>query len=64
MIGVLNRQAEVRMKALRGVFLLLAVTAGCFADNGVKQEISKAARVFMAIFGVLFVIGEAMELLS
>ena len=63
-MGALIRQVEVRVKALRGIFLLMIVIAGCFADNGVKKEISKAARVFMAIFGVLFVIAEAMELLS
>jgi hypothetical protein len=52
------------MKALRGVFLMLAACAGCFADGSVKRDISKAARVFTAIFGVLFIIAEAMELLS
>jgi hypothetical protein len=52
------------MKALRGVFFMLAACAGCFADGSVKTEISKVARVFVALFGALFVIAEAMELLS
>jgi hypothetical protein len=52
------------MTALRGEFLMLTACAGCFADGSVKRDISKAARVFTAIFGVLFIIAEAMELLS
>ena len=52
------------MKALRGVFFFLAATAGCFADGSVKRDVSKVARVFVALFGALFVIAEAMELLS
>src|SRR5262245_7895740 len=52
------------MRALRGLFFFLAACAGCFADGSVKQEISKTARVFVALFSVLFVIAEAMELLS
>jgi hypothetical protein len=52
------------MKALRGVFFFLAASAGCFADGSVKRDVSKVARVFVALFGALFVIAEAMELLS
>ncbi len=52
------------MKALRGIFFLLAACAGCFADNSVKRDIAKGARVFTAIFTVLFIIAEAMELLT
>lgn len=52
------------MRALRGIFLLLAASAGCFADTSVKRDIAKVARVFVAVFTVLFVIAEAMELLS
>lgn len=52
------------MKALRGVFFFLATIAGCFADGSVRADISKVARVFVALFGALFVIAEAMELLS
>lgn len=52
------------MRALRGIFLMLAATAGCFADGSVKRDISKVARVFVAVFSVLFVIAEAMELMS
>lgn len=52
------------MRALRGLFLLLAASAGCFADGSVKRDIAKTARVFVAVFTVLFVIAEAMELLS
>jgi hypothetical protein len=52
------------MKALRGVFFFLAATAGCFADGSVKRDVSKVARVFVALFGALFVIAEAMELLG
>jgi hypothetical protein len=52
------------MKAMRWVFFFLAACAGCFADGSVKRDISRAARVFTAIFGVLFIIAEAMELLS
>ena len=47
-----------------GVGYVGLVTAACFADNSVKAEIAKAARVFVAIFSVLFVIAEAMELMS
>jgi hypothetical protein len=57
-------QPETHMRALRGVFFFVAATAACFADNSVKAEISKAARVFAAIFSVLFVVAEAMELMS
>ncbi len=49
---------------MRGVFFFLAACAGCFADGSVKAEISKVARVFTALFAVLFVIAEAMELMS
>ncbi len=52
------------MKALRGVFLFIAASAGCFSDNSVKADIAKVGRVFLAIFGVLFIIAEAMELMS
>jgi hypothetical protein len=52
------------MKALRGVFFFLAATAGCFADGSVRRDVSKVARVFVALFGALFVVAEAMELLS
>ena len=52
------------MKALRGVFFFLAACAGCFSDGSVKREISKTARVFVALFSVLFIIAEAMELMS
>lgn len=52
------------MKAMRWVFFFLAACAGCFADGSVKREISKVARVFVAVFTVLFVIAEAMELLT
>jgi hypothetical protein len=52
------------MKALRGIFFFLAACAGCFSDGSVKSDISKVARVFVALFSVLFVIAEAMELLS
>lgn len=52
------------MSALRGVFFFLAACAGCFSDGSVKAEISKIARVFVAIFSVLFVVAEAMELMS
>jgi hypothetical protein len=49
---------------MRWVFFFLAACAGCFADSSVKREISKVARVFVALFTVLFVVAEAMELLS
>jgi hypothetical protein len=49
---------------MRWVFFFLAACAGCFADGSVKREIAKVARVFVAIFTVLFVLAEAMELLS
>ncbi|MGB3934540.1 MAG: hypothetical protein WBL29_02380 [Burkholderiales bacterium] len=52
------------MKAMRWVFFFLAACAGCFADGSVRRDISKVARVFVAIFSVLFVVAEAMELLS
>lgn len=52
------------MRAMRWVFFFLAACAGCFADGSVKRDISKVARVFTAIFGVLFIIAEAIELLS
>ena len=52
------------MKALRGLFFFLAACAGCFSDGSVKRDIAKVARVFVGVFTVLFVIAEAMELLS
>ncbi len=56
--------AEVVLKALRGLFFFGAACAGCFADGSVKKDIAKAARVVVAIFTVLFVVAEAMEMLS
>ena len=52
------------MKALRGLFFFSAATAACFADTSVKPEIMKGARVVTAIFTVLFVVAEAMELIA
>jgi len=52
------------MKALRGVFFFLAACAGCFADGSVKPEIAKVARIFVGILTALFVVAEAMELMS
>jgi hypothetical protein len=52
------------MKALRGVFFFMAACAGCFSDGSVKPEIAKIGRVLVAVFSVMFVIAEAMELMS
>jgi hypothetical protein len=52
------------MKALRGVFFFVAAAAACFSDNGVKRDIARVARVVVAVSGVLFIIAEAIELLS
>ncbi len=52
------------MRALRSVFFFAAASAACFADNSVKRSIARTARVFVALFTVLFIIAEAMELLS
>jgi len=54
----------VAMKALRGVFFFCAAGAGCFADGSVKPEIAKVGRLLLAMFSVLFVIAEAMEMLT
>ena len=51
-------------RSLRGLFFSVAATAGCFADGSVKKEVSKVARVVLAMSSVLFIIAEAMELLS
>jgi hypothetical protein len=59
-----NLRTEVDMKALRGVFFFGAALAGCFSDGSVKVEIAKAARVCAAILTVLFVIAEAIELMT
>jgi hypothetical protein len=64
MMTPLTQKAEIPMKALRGLFFFIAATAGCFSDNSVKKDISKAARVVVAISSVLFVVAEAMELMS
>jgi hypothetical protein len=64
MMTALTQKAEIHMKALRGLFFLIAATAGCFSDNSVQKDIAKVARVVVAISGVLFVIAEAMELMS
>ncbi|MCC6211311.1 MAG: hypothetical protein IT513_09745 [Burkholderiales bacterium] len=52
------------MKALRSVFFFAAASAACFADNSVKRGIARTARVFVALFSVLFVVAEAMDLLG
>jgi hypothetical protein len=52
------------VKALRGTFFLLAAAAGCFSDNGVKRDIARGARVLAAVFTLLFIVAETMELLS
>ncbi len=52
------------MKALRGVFFFIAASAACFADNSVKSDVAKPARAVLGLASVLFVIAEAMELLS
>ncbi len=62
--GPSNQPVEVVVRALRGVFFFLAACAGCFADGSVKHDISKVARVFVALFTTLFIVAEAMELMS
>lgn len=52
------------MRALRGVFLILAACTACFSDNSVMRSVANPARVFTAIFGALFVIAEIMELMA
>jgi hypothetical protein len=52
------------MKALRGLFLVGAFSAACFSDNSVKRHVAIVGRVFTLLFTVLFVIAEAMELMS
>jgi len=52
------------MKALRGVFFFVAAAAACFSDSGVKRDVARLARVVVAVSGVLFLIAEAMDLLS
>jgi hypothetical protein len=52
------------MRAMRGLFFFLGTCSGCFVDSGVKKEIAKTARIALAIFTVLFVVAEAMELMS
>jgi hypothetical protein len=64
MMPAFIRQLESQMRALRGVFFFVAASAACFADNSVKPEIAKSARVFVGIFSVLFAVAEAMELMS
>lgn len=51
------------MKALRGLFFFAAAVAACFSDNGVQRGIMRTARAATAVFTVLFVIAEAMELM-
>ncbi len=52
------------MRALRGAFFFIAASAACFADNSVKVDVAKPARLVLGLASVLFVIAEAMELLS
>jgi hypothetical protein len=64
--GVCSRKLGKRilMRALRGVFLILAACTACFSDNSVMRSVANPARVFTAIFGALFVIAEIMELMA
>jgi len=52
------------MRALRGVFFFIAASAACFADGSVKRDIARAARIVVGISSVLFLIAEAIELIS
>ena len=52
------------MRALRSLFFVAAAAAACFSDSGVKRNVYIIGRVFLAIFSVLFLIAEAMELMS
>lgn len=52
------------MRAMRGIFFFIAAAAACFSDNSVKRDISRAARIVVGIASVLFLVAEAIELIS
>ncbi len=52
------------MKALRSLFFFAAAITACFSDNGVQRGIMRTARVATAVFTVLFIVAEVMELMA
>lgn len=58
------RYEERAVKALRGLFFCLAAAAGCFSDSGVKKSVYLTGRVLVAVFTVLFLVAEAMDLMA
>jgi hypothetical protein len=52
------------VKALRGLFFCLAAAAGCFSDSGVKKSVYLTGRVLVAVFTVLFLVAEVMDLMA
>ena len=52
------------MRAMRGLFFVLAAASACFADSGVKRSVYLLARVCVGIFTALFVVAEIMDLIA
>ncbi len=52
------------MRAFRSLFISLAFGTACFSDNSVQKGVAKTGRVLTALFTVLFIVAEAMELMA
>jgi hypothetical protein len=52
------------VKALKNLFFVLAAAAGCFSDSGVKKSVYVTGRIMVAVFAVLFLAAEVMELMT
>ena len=52
------------MQSYAYLFLMGAFGAYCFSDDGVVASIAKPARILLYVFGVLFLISEAIAIIA
>jgi hypothetical protein len=52
------------MKAYAALFGVLTVLSLCFVDSNIQPFVARIGRVSLAVFAVLFVVAEAIYLVS
>ena len=52
------------MRAFHSLFISLALGSACFSDSSVQKAVAKTGRVLTALFTVLFIVAEVMELMA
>ena len=52
------------MRSLRPLFFCLSAASACFSDSGVKKSVRVIGRTSTAIFAVLFLVAEVIDLVS